>query len=81
MYEIVLGVLVIIASIAVTAATLFTKSDGKGLAGLIGAGGAVNADNKRKASAMDTMLTRIICVSAFVCGLGVIGLGFFAAHF
>ena len=78
-YEVILGVLVIAASVCVTGATLLSKSDGKGLSGIVGAG-YQSEMNSRKKNPREVMLTRVASVSAAAYGALIVILGAVTAH-
>ena len=77
--EVVLGSVVILSVLAVSAGVLVSKNNGKGLSAAIG-GMASPSMMEKKISSSDKMVEKIVIAGASVCGVAVMILGMIAAH-
>ena len=76
--EVVLGSVVILSGLAVSAGVLVSKNNGKGLSSAIG--GMSPSMMEKKISSSDKMVEKIVIAGASVCGVAVMILGMIAAH-
>ncbi len=76
--EVVLGSVVILSGLAVSAGVLVSKNNGKGLSAAIG--GMSPSMMEKKISSSDKMVEKIVIAGASVCGVAVMILGMIAAH-
>lgn len=78
-YEVVLGVLAILAALTVILFTFISKKEGKGLSAAIGgmsSSMAANRDGGNKA-----LFTRMVWCGAICCVIAIVVLGIMTAHF
>lgn len=77
-YEIILGIVILIASALLIAATLMTKHSRSGLSSAIGGGSA--SMEARKNAAVNVSLNRVIKGIAIFTGIVIFALSIIAAH-
>lgn len=76
--EIILGCLLLIAAVGISAASLLVKKQGKGLSAAIG--GASDLMKSNADGGADAMLTKIIIILAAASTVIIIAMGILSAH-